>query len=311
MLGAPPIVKRWTRAGRRRQAGQRCSRFLPLTTSRCTRSRIHVSGRMSLRLWSSFPGLTTLVSRSIVMVAEVRAVIDTVGSTEVSPEIVNLLGFGIGPAFGMWGGLRTRDAKGRDTTDQLSADQRAALKDAGLMLERALLTGPPDQDLPPLVEQGYDPLGAIKVAEQRALQEEDLRLNLDREPRWRRGRLRDVVAAREVWYELSDIVEAALERRGLAWGDVLDDRESMRRFTEVMPSTYVAIALKTTRHRDATLRWTANDINDIDALSLAVPYCDVVVTEKFAHHVLAVSRVAERTNTIVLRRLPDLLEHLT
>ncbi len=42
------------------------------------------------------PELTTLVSRSIAMVAEVRAAIDTLGSTEVFPEIVNLLGFGIG-----------------------------------------------------------------------------------------------------------------------------------------------------------------------------------------------------------------------
>ncbi len=160
------------------------------------------------------------------------------------------------------------------------------------------------------IEQGYDPLGAIKVAQQRALQEDELRRRLDDDPRWRRGRLRDVVAARELWYELFDIVEAALRRRGLAWGDVLGDQESLRRFMGAMPSTDVAIALKIKRHRDATLQWTANDINDIDALSLAVPYCDMVVTENFAHHVLTTSSVAARMKTLVLRTLSDLVDQL-
>ncbi|HXL60459.1 MAG TPA: hypothetical protein VN959_07255 [Mycobacterium sp.] len=112
-------------------------------------------------------------------------------------------------------------------------------------LERALLEGPPDEDLPALLEQGYDPLAAIKVAQQRAQQEEERRLKLDDDPGWRRGRLRDVVAARELRYELFDIVKAALRRRGLAWGDVLGDRESLRRFMGAMPSTDVAIGIKT------------------------------------------------------------------
>lgn len=256
-------------------------------------------------------GFAALVSLLVVRVAEVRATLDTVAGSEASPERVNLLGFGIGPALGMRGGLRMHDAEGRDTTDQLSADQRAALTDAGFQLERASLAGPPDEEVAALVEKGYDPLAAIKVAQDRAQQEEDLRLRLDYDSRWRRGRLRDVVAARELRFELFDIVEAALRPRGLTWDDAIGDRQSFRRFMGGMPSSDVAITLKTERHRNATLRWTANDINDIDALSLAVPYCDVVVTEKFAHHVLTASRVAERTNTVVLRRLPDLLQHLT
>jgi hypothetical protein len=254
-------------------------------------------------------GFATIVSRSVVMVAEVRQVLDALARKEASTDAVNLMGFGVGPAFGMRGGLRMRDADGRDVTQELSPKRMAALASAEWQLERALLAGPPDEEVPTLVEQGYDPRAAIKVAQQRAQQEEDLRLMLDDDPRWRRGRLRDVVSARELRYELLDIVEAALGRRGLAWADVLGDRESLRRFMGAMPSTEVAVALKTNRHRNAALRWTANDINDIDALSLAVPYCDVVVTEKFAHHVITTSRVAERMNTVVLRRISD-LSHL-
>jgi hypothetical protein len=73
-----------------------------------------------------------------------------------------------------------------------------------------------------------------------------------------------------------------------------------------MPSTEVCIELKTAWHRNRDKAWTANDICDIDALSLAVPYCDVVVTEKACHHVLATAGLGQRMHTALLRRLDDL-----
>jgi hypothetical protein len=45
---------------------------------------------------------------------------------------------------------------------------------------------------------------------------------------------------------------------------------------------------------------------DIDAMSLAVPYCDVVVTDKACHHVLDMARLGERMHTAFLRNLEDL-----
>jgi hypothetical protein len=53
-----------------------------------------------------------------------------------------------------------------------------------------------------------------------------------------------------------------------------------------MRSTEVSIATKTAWHRNANKKWTPNDIYDIDAMALSVPYCDVVVTEKACQHVL-------------------------
>jgi hypothetical protein len=47
-----------------------------------------------------------------------------------------------------------------------------------------------------------------------------------------------------------------------------------------MPSTNVSIELKMAWHSSPDKRWAANDVYDIDAMSLAVPYCDVVVTAK-------------------------------
>ena len=49
-----------------------------------------------------------------------------------------------------------------------------------------------------------------------------------------------------------------------------------------------------------------NDIYDIDALALATPYCDVVVTEKACHHILTTAKMGERMNVSLLHRLGDL-----
>ena len=58
------------------------------------------------------------------------------------------------------------------------------------------------------------------------------------------------------------------------------------------------------RNRDK--QWSANDIYDIDALALAVPYCDIVVTEKACHHVLQASHLGKRMHTALLRSLDEL-----
>jgi hypothetical protein len=70
-----------------------------------------------------------------------------------------------------------------------------------------------------------------------------------------------------------------------------------------MPSTDVSIALKAAWHQNGQRTWTMNDIYDIDALALATPYCDVVVTEKACHHILSTAKMNERMNTSLLYRL--------
>jgi hypothetical protein len=83
-----------------------------------------------------------------------------------------------------------------------------------------------------------------------------------------------------------------------------------------LATVYTLYAEHRGRHRpqgDAALGWDsavdADDITDVDALSLAVPYCDVVVTEKFAHHVLVASGVAKRMSTVVLPSTSQLADH--
>ena len=129
---------------------------------------------------------------------------------------------------------------------------------------------------------------------------------LDAETRWRRGRLRDVVAARELCTEFQDMLRRALAERQLALTDVISDQESARKLARSMPSTEISIELKTAWHRNRDKNWTANDIYDIDAMALAVPYCDIVVTEKACHHALTTARLGERMHTALLRDLNEL-----
>lgn len=74
-----------------------------------------------------------------------------------------------------------------------------------------------------------------------------------------------------------------------------------------MPTVAVIEALAKANHKAAADRpWKPNDIHDIDALSVAIPYCDIVVTER--HFCTQVSRtpLATRFNTVILPKLEEL-----
>jgi hypothetical protein len=177
------------------------------------------------------------------------------------------------------------------------------------MMERALLAGPPDEEVSELRANGYAPERTRQLTEQRAQQERELDAQLDAEDRWRRGRLRDVIAARELAREWIDQITLAVMERGTTLAQVVnEDREVIRAFADGMPSNRVAIALKTRYHRNGQHCWTANDIHDIDALAVAVPYCDAVFTDKAARNALATSPEIRPLDTFLPRRPRDLAD---
>jgi hypothetical protein len=60
--------------------------------------------------------------------------------------------------------------------------------------------------------------------------------------------------------------------------------------------------------RNPQFKWTSNDIFDIDALSVAVAYCDVVVTDKQAADALRRGRFPERLGSQVFTKLDELAD---
>jgi hypothetical protein len=252
----------------------------------------------------------SLVSRVVVMELELTAMLDRFAREPSALPTIPLLGRGVGHSFGRQSGLKITGPSG-DATGQVRERMGAEafdqlVEETELLLDRSVLQGPVDNEVEDLRAFGWKPEAAIQVAESRAAQERELTPLLDAEVRWRRGRLRDVVAARELCTEYQNILPRALVERGVVLTDVISDPESARKFVRAMPSAEVSIELKTAWHRNRGKPWTANDVYDIDAMSLAVPYCDVVVTEKACHHVLNVAHFGERMHTALLRNLADL-----
>jgi hypothetical protein len=174
-------------------------------------------------------------------------------------------------------------------------------------MERDILRGPVNSDDENALRGlGWNPEIPNAVAERRAEQEREFKKILDADPKLRRGRLQDLVPARELIIEFENIRPRALAERGLVLTDAMWDPESGRRLVRSMPSSEVSIELKTAWHKNGERSWTVNDIYDIDALALATPYCDIVVTEKACHHILNVAGLAERMDTSLLHRLTDL-----
>ena len=214
----------------------------------------------------------------------------------------------------MRGGLVIRDTDGNDRTASMrdsmgKPEFERFMAEANQTLERAMLAGPPDEELPTLRAMGYAPEATHKFTEQRAQQEREQAARLDAEDRWRRGRLRDVIGARELANEWINQITRAVLARGTSIGEVVrQDRTVIRAFADGMPSSRAAITLKTRYHRNGQHKWTTNDIHDIDALAVAVPYCDAVFTDKAARNALAASVEIKPLGTFLPRRPRELAD---
>jgi len=251
----------------------------------------------------------------------VTTVIDVVDGSTATGEPLRLVGTGVLHSVGRDGRLRVRDVAGNDITEvvrEQSGDPAgfdAMLRDAHRELDRRVLTGPADAaEEARLRADGWLPDAAVTIAETRAQRERELVDILNADPRWRLGRLRDVVTAREAVHELLEIVTNMTYARspdGALFTELFASREASRRTARSMPSVALVIELKTQYHRNAQLTWNTNTIFDIDALSIAVPYCDAVVTEKHAVHSLRRVHLDEAMNTAILRSPDQLTEWLS
>jgi hypothetical protein len=260
---------------------------------------------------------TCLMSNSVVMRVEVDAAVRRlVPGLRRLHAPTPLLGRGVLQAFGMQGGLRIKSSDG-DVTNETRLRFREGPEafdewraDAERQLDRGVLRGPTDDEVPELETLGWDPTAARRVAVQRVQQEREQAERLDDHPSWRRGRLRDLVAVRYLITDADAALNEVLGQHGLRISDVADEPQAARTFTDSMPSGDVWISLVTAAHRNPQTQWTTNDIFDIDALSVAVPYCDIVVTENHARSVLHAAGVPDRLRTDVFATLDDLMARI-
>jgi hypothetical protein len=262
-------------------------------------------------------GFAVLLGHAALMRLEVDALLTALVCPDPSPlPEVPLLGASIFHAFGRKGGLKIHDGNG-DSTAQLRETWKGGpvafddfMATMNLEMERRMLAGPTDDDAKQLAGTTWDPTVARTGQAKRAAQEEELRQILDSDPKWRAGRLRDVVSARYLAIELMDYVEQGLRDRGQGADELFAGRAESRLFVDAMPSGDVHVSLVTEAHRNAETSWGPNDMFDVDAMAVGVAYCDIVVTEKHRAHALTVSGVAERLGTTVARSLAELVRIL-
>jgi hypothetical protein len=154
------------------------------------------------------------------------------------------------------------------------------------------------------------------MLERRAEQEKELARYLDQDPTWRQGRLRDLISGCELQREFGDELDRITMATGASLSQLLEiddpttqeSRAKVRNFTDGMPSTRVAVSMKERYHRDSRHEWTTNDIQDIDAAAIAVPYCDAVYTDKAARNQVVNSPELRVFGTELPRR-PQQLTH--
>ena len=226
-----------------------------------------------------------------------------------------------------WGVLRAADysgaikitsASGEDVTAEFRCTYPdgpqafdAIVREAELELNRKMIDGPTSEEESEFRELGWNPRAILEGYERKA-EEELLQVRrFDEEPRWRRGRIRDMISARQTLLEINTVLKRGCSERGIiSLQDIFPEIEKTRRAFNSMPSFDVSVTLKTSLHRNAKHKWKTNDVHDINALASTIPYCDVVVTDKaMSAHVMQTG-LAKRMNSIILKSLLDLPNHL-
>ena len=259
---------------------------------------------------------TVVTGRHIVVAHEIEALLDDLHGPSPDPiNTMNYLDWGVFRAWGMHGGLKVVDRQGEDVTS--SARQRYAggpdefdriLNESVLELNREILDGPSPENEPGLRADGYQPELILNAFEQEASAESQWARLLDEQPRWRRGRLRDAVSAREVAFHINSILWDAAKVRGLSgFDDMLRDAPDSRRAFDAMPSFDVLVTLKTAIHKNPNHRWENNHIHAINALAATLPYCDLVLTDREMAAFVTRSKLDQRLGTAALHDLRDLV----
>ena len=251
---------------------------------------------------------------------EIEAALDQkVGPSPVAINAMNYLDWGVSRAFGKAGDIRIKSPNGDDVTGEFRRKYPhgteafdAFLRNAQWEFNRKAIEGPTSNVESRFRALGWNPKAIVRANEQKAEEELAQVRRFDDYSKWRRGRIRDVITAREVSIELGDIFAKGFADRGVDSIDQFFDvkPDDLRSIYDSMPSLDVAVTLKMSLHRDPNHHWTSNDIYDIRALALTIPYCDVVVTDGSMRSHVTRHKLPERYTTVVISRLVELPSHM-
>jgi hypothetical protein len=120
-----------------------------------------------------------------------------------------------------------------------------------------------------------------------------------------RSQFRDIVIAEE-FETMRDYIEGACRvmrvqppealRKG-GWGPT--SASAIQALVRAAPSSDCWATLRFMKHRDLNMPWEQHDWTDLWSLSVAIPYCDAVVTEKRWAHLASAGGLTKRYETTV------------
>ena len=173
-----------------------------------------------------------------------------------------------------------------------------------------VLAGPQDADLERLAAFGYRPDVVRENAERRASQETEQALRFDQNREWRKGRTRDVVAARHVVVEPHNMQSGTCGARDRTRSRVARLRRSAKvRRRDAIGGRISKPPYGSTPRRDATV--DHERYFRFRCASPTVPYCDVVATDKRCAHMLTATNCSARFGTTIASNPEELLSALT
>lgn len=218
------------------------------------------------------------------------------------PPAVQVFGKGANHVFNT--DMFTYEAPDEYEGRPLPAELQAMVAVAGsTMMEFAVLAGPPSSETTRLALSEHMRLTGSKFARG----QQELR---DRVADMRHGRLEDAMTATAI-VDILDPLAAVCTRLGVDPGRLFaGGAEVLSPLVYAIPSRWVEREMRRQRHTNPQKQWEGNDLNDVMALSVAVPYCDVVVTERQWAHFANVAKLDQRFKTKVIRDLRELPELL-
>ncbi len=215
------------------------------------------------------------------------------------PRSAQAFGKGLNHAFG-------RNAIDYRPPPEVPDEVREPIKKwANEVLEFAALVGAP----PGFQAPNYDPEAGRAVAKAFAGEQERMR-TVRRPNSYHRGDKNRRATSVEVFGEFEKGITAALNAAGLHWGYVFDSGQTgMERLIQLTPMMAVHLELRRLRHEASPKPWEENDLNDLSALSRAIVYCDVVVTERVWTDFVERTDLEARFGTTVLRDLTEIVPY--
>jgi hypothetical protein len=240
------------------------------------------------------------------------------GRPAFRPRVPEVLGVGVFWAFlGKQVPLVIHGPTGRVDPDSVPG-LSVSLRQMAQWAEVQFLSGARDDELSALRQRGYQPEVTIDAGKDRLAWETGYVEMLADDDPISRVELRVRAQAREFVHEYLDlfnelIVDYALSADRAFGIDPTrpgSARQAIVAFADDIPTLRLATDLKYHLFRDATKQWQTNHLYDIDAVSLAMPYCHAVLADKEITDLLRRSHADEHTGTTILAGLAGLVETL-